>query len=138
MNVRLYFCCNPTNLFNISISWGWWLCTIITLSVFFSLPLKPEDTYISTFQLVIYVAEEMKHEKDLEVTCTDYEKAAISVMSNLFLDSPGQRCFFHLVQIFYKRIQSNALASQYSSNKDVYVFQEKSTRIPSTKLRRIR
>lgn len=96
--------------------------------VFFFLPSKSEDTYMQAFQLLIKAAEEIDHELDPDVTLTDFEKAAIKAINNLFPDSRVQGCFFHLIQNFYKRIQSNGLVPQYANNKDVYMAFKKQKR----------
>jgi hypothetical protein len=57
-------------------------------------------------------------ELDPKCTITDFEKAAINAVSNIFPQCIQKSCFFHLGQNLWRKIQSCGLATQYGSDED--------------------
>ena len=74
---------------------------------------KSEEMYRQLFQSLNDFAEENNVELRLLTIITDFERAAIKASQREFSDINNKRCFFHLSQSGWRKIQEVGLATQY-------------------------
>ncbi|XP_062558147.1 uncharacterized protein LOC134223025 [Armigeres subalbatus] len=89
--------------------------------VFMLLTNKSEETYTCALEELVKIAETFGVELDPELALTDFERAAINAIGNVFPDCKRQGCFFHLTQNFFKRIQNCGLLGVYSKNESIFM-----------------
>lgn len=89
---------------------GQWFPVVLAL-----MERKTRTLYDDLFELLKDKVQELLH-KDLspDYVSTDYEAGAISAVQEAFPDAVIAGCLFHLGQSFWRRLQAEGLAEEYS------------------------
>jgi len=77
---------------------------------------KTEELYRHMFEELVDFAEENDIHLQPLIILTDFEKAAINAMRSEFPNVTNKRCFFHLGQNGWRKIQRCGLASRYGND----------------------
>lgn len=89
--------------------------TIIPL-IYALLTLKYQRMYELLLQKIIHLADESNISLNPHFIFTDFETAAINAIKLIFPHSKTKRCFFHLCQNVYRKIQKNGLTNKYGND----------------------
>jgi len=79
---------------------------------------RSEELYKRLFEELIELGNQADLDLSPSIIITDFEQAVINATRSEFPDSTHKCCFFHLCQNLWKRIQSEGLANEYSSDEN--------------------
>jgi len=77
---------------------------------------KNQKCYEHLFQDLIEIGNNYGYELNPACIITDFEKAAINAIHNIFPECVQKGCFFHLAQNVWRKIQSCGLATAYGTD----------------------
>lgn len=89
--------------------------------VFMLLNNKTQETYISAFEALLQICEEAQIDLRPRFIISDFEKAVVNVMREIFPDAECYLCYFHFAQNLIKQLSFRGLKPMYSTNMDVYM-----------------
>lgn len=81
------------------------------------LPNKTQATYMRLLQHLVAIHNDLKPRTVL----TDFELAAMNVVSDVFPDAQVLGCFYHLSQNVYRKLQATGLQERYQTDEDFAV-----------------
>lgn len=79
---------------------------------------KNQLCYEPLFEDLIEISDNYGFELNPKCIITDFEKAAINAVSQIFPQCIQKGCFFHLGQNIWRKIQSCGLATQYGNDEN--------------------
>lgn len=77
---------------------------------------KSEKAYDKLFSMLIDHGKNLNLRIDPKYTLTDFERATLNSVENVFEGSKAKLCHFHFGQIIWRHVQSCGLASLYGNN----------------------
>lgn len=89
--------------------------------VFMLLNNKTQETYACAFEALLEVCQEANIELHPKFIISDFEKAVINVMKDVFPDAECCLCYFHFSQNLIKQLNFRGLKTMYSNDLDIYM-----------------
>lgn len=89
--------------------------------VFMLLNNKAQETYACAFETLLQICQEAQIDLRPKFIVSDFEKAIINVMRDIFPESECFLCYFHFAQNMLKQLSFRGLKTMYSTDMDVYM-----------------